>query len=142
MIGLFAGAEGIGGSGVDGEVGRPVVHRDPRPRDDDAGTEAHIVGLDIGDHVPLPVGGAEVDGAAFDRRPGAGVERFRPDQRPAGGGVFGREEHLGRNFPHKPRVGDIFLGVHKGQLHRLDLLVEGKEGIMFRFKPLQDVQRH
>ena len=73
---------------------------------------------------------------------GPGVERLRPDQRPAGGGVFGREEHLRGDLPHKPRVGDIFLGVHKGQLHRLDLPVEGKEGIMFRFEPFQDVQRH
>ena len=73
---------------------------------------------------------------------GPGSSASGPTSARREGGVFGRKEHLRGDRPHKPRVGDILLGIHKGQLHRLDLPVERAEGVVVRLKPFQDVQRH
>ena len=50
--------------GVQGEVGAAVLQRDAGARDDDAGAEAHVVGLDEADHHAVAVGRAQVDRAA------------------------------------------------------------------------------
>ncbi len=51
----------------------PVLERHTSAAHHDAGAETHVVGLNIRDHIPLPVGTAQIDGAALGRD-GVGVD--------------------------------------------------------------------
>ena len=82
MVAALAGLQTVGVFGVQGEVVPPVLERHASARHHDAGAKAHIVGLDVGDHVALPIGAAQIDGSAF------GWDAMRID--------LGSPAHLGR----------------------------------------------
>ena len=65
VVAALAGLEGVGVLLIQGEVVATVLEGDAGTAHHHAGAEAHVVGLNEGDHVALPVGTAEVDGAAF-----------------------------------------------------------------------------
>ncbi len=106
-----------------------ILHRDPRPGDDDAGAEAHIVGLDERDHHPIRIGCGEVDGAVVDRQgrfwePSSGHIDLLCPLSEEGIVNQGLRRHL-----HPGGIGDVAIGLGPCQLHRLDLYVDAVSSI-------------
>ena len=79
VVGLLARPQTVRGLGVQAEVAAPIVQGDARPRDHQAGAEPHIVALDHGNHVPLPVRRGQIDRSSLRRPSRNGVERGRTD---------------------------------------------------------------
>lgn len=65
VVGFFARLQAIGVLGVQGKIRAPVLQGNARVAHHNAGAEAHIVALDVGNHVVLCVGCAQIDRAAF-----------------------------------------------------------------------------
>ena len=76
VIGLFAPCQTVVAGGVQGEVGPPVLQGDGRAGDGHAGAKGGVVALDEGHHVPLGVGGTQIDGAAAGGVPCLGRQRL------------------------------------------------------------------
>ncbi len=129
-------------AGIQGKIEAPVLQGDPGSPDYDAGAETHVVALDVGNHVAVPVGGAEVDRAGTPRGEG-GVDPGGLPDLPGAQGPVARGEQVPGKYAHAPGIRDMGLAVRKGQLHGLPgAVVILRRGLPGRRKLLQDVQGH
>ena len=131
VVGALAGTQDVCRRGIEREVRAAVLQRDAGAVHDDAGAEAHIVRLDIRDHVPLAVGAAEIDRSAL-RREGGDV-RLCPRRDLAGThrAVLRRDQIMIVQL-HALRIRHIPERVGKGELHRLDLVMVRAGIVLFR----------
>ena len=112
-IGLFSGGQAVGVGWSKVKVSSPVMEGDAGIGDNHAGTEALVVALDIGDHIAVAVGGAEIDGPSAGgvaRLGHSGGIGYGPLP---GVGVGGGQQAFHR-LAHGGRIGDILLSVGKG----------------------------
>ena len=142
VIRALAALETIVTAFLQGEVGSPVLQADGRARDHHSGAKLHVIALDEGDHVALPVGSAEIHRVPAGGISGGGVEGGLADQRPAAGGIALRQQ-IADLGAHVLGVGHIGLGIDKGQLHGFDHLVIGIGAVPgAQIHTLEDVQGH
>jgi len=105
-------------AGREDETCAAVLQVNAGAGDDDAGAEAHVVGLDERHHIAGGIGGGEQDrstgfGRAVSRIAGAGGI----DQGGALADVVSIEQMLD-GCGHVSRVGDVAMGIDEGELHR------------------------
>ena len=133
VVGALSRLENVGVSLLQREAVAPVVQGDARLRDDHARAESHVVALDVGDHVPLAVGGAEVDGSSGHRVSGLPVLRLLAQQGPPGVGI-GAVKKLLHGNGGVAGVRHVPVGVGEPHLDGLDLPVH-REGIVVGREP-------
>jgi len=80
VIRFFARFESVGMGRIKGEIAAAVVQCNAGAGNDEAGPEAHVVALDIGNHVAFTVCGRQIDCAAFRGRTGYRGKRLRADE--------------------------------------------------------------
>jgi len=128
--------------GVQAERRPAVLQDDPCLRDHDVRAEAVEGGLDVADHHPVGVRGAQVHRVAACRVPRLGGQGLLADECAPRCRVLLGQQLLGR---HRPAIGigDVPAGVGGCQLHRLDLQVEAVHAVarqIAQVEPLEDVQ--
>jgi hypothetical protein len=102
------------------EAGATVLERDPRARHHYPASEALVIGLDVGDHHAVGVGGTQVDGPGVLGLTRPGLTCLVGHERAALLRVTLVEQasHRHRCVRH---VGDVPVGVGEGELHALHL---------------------
>ncbi|CAM3886088.1 hypothetical protein MIFL109517_09790 [Micrococcus flavus] len=114
---------------LEGEARSAVVQGDPGARDHQTGAEAVVVGLDEGDHHPVPVSDAQVHGAAGRGRAGhraRGPLRVHPCRERRH--VLRRQQLLDGGA-HPGRIRDLRMQHRERLLHGLHLQVHGGGGV-------------
>ena len=142
MVAPLTGLQAIHCRWIEREISPTVLHRNASTVNDNSGAEPHVVGLDIGNHISLSVGTAEINGAAL-RWEDFGIDPgFVPDLRCPIGTVcriqIGMivERHMGR-------VCDGSKGIGKCHFDSFQLAMEGQSRVPLRkVKLLQDIQGH
>ena len=76
VIGPFPSGQAVVAPLVQGEVGPPVLEGDAGPGDGHPRAEGGVVALNEGHHVPLWVGGAQIDRSAAGGIPRLGRQRL------------------------------------------------------------------
>ena len=108
--------------------------------DHHAGAETAVVALDIGDHVPFPIGGAEINGASGGRLLGLAVHGTAGDLLRPDAAIFRQQEPVVVDG-HLSRVGDVVQSIGESHLHRFPLLVISIGTILFvELELLEDIQ--
>ena len=111
------------------ETASPALKTDPRSRHNDPGAETHEGGLNKGHHHSFFVGGGQINCAPGNRnrRPG-GRGSFHSDFLRS----FGKKGFIKQVlwiYHHAGRVGNMTMGLGKGDFHCLNLQVNALSGI-------------
>ena len=143
--GTLARADLVGMTGLGGKAVAAVLQADARARHDHARAEAHVVGLDEGDHHAAGIGGRQVDRAAGPGRAVGGCAGLLAVYETGAFAQVVAVQQLRGGDAHMVQVGVVLMQVGKGQLHGLDLqvhAVHAVEVLLAHAQLVQHAQRH